>query len=257
MALEIVLNKLVDIILFPPGINFLLLIVSYFTFKKNRKIAWFLSALSLSSLYILSMIVVSNWLIANLQSEYALSPTQVKKIAVQQRDDLAIVVLSGGRLSLAPEYGDIDTVNSATLQRIQYAAWLQKKTNLPILVSGGSVFDQATAEAVLMNQTMVSAFNIAPKWIEPNSKNTAESAQFSVKILTDNHITEILLVTHAIHMQRAKLAFEKAEIKVIAAPTVFESQQNNWNAYFPSAEGLYNSQLALHERVGRFWYSLR
>lgn len=257
MDFETTVNKLIDVILFPPGINLLLLIVGYFLLKRTRRIALGLFALSFSSLYILALPTISHSLTQSLQTEPALTQSQVKSYLKQQRQDLAIVVLSGGRMSLAPEYGDIDTVSPFTLQRIQYAAWLHRKTELPLLVSGGSIFGEATPEGVLMNQTMLSAFNIAPKWIEFKSRNTAENAQFSAVILSRNNITEILLVTHSMHMQRAKIEFEKQGLKVIAAPTVFESSRTSWNDYFPSAKALFESQLALHEKLGQLWYSIR
>ena len=257
MDFEIIINRLIDIILFPPGINLVLVIAGYFLLKKHKKTALSLFAFSALSLYLLALPGISASLNNSLQSEPALSQNQVKNYAKQDRKDLAIVVLSGGRISLAPEYGDIDTVSATTLQRIQYAAWLHRKTNLPLLLSGGSVNDEATAEAVLMNQTMMSAFNIAPRWIEFKSKNTAQNAQLSAQILTENNIQEILLVTHASHMHRARLEFEKTGLTVIPAPTVFNLNRPSWNHYLPSAEALYASQLALHEKVGRFWYAIR
>jgi len=257
MDVETSISKIFDIILFPPGLNLILVIVSYFLLKKAKKTATGLFAISFFSLYLFSLPIVSNSLNQSLQTESVLSQGQVKAYADQAREDLAIVVLSGGRISLAPEYGDIDTVSSKTLQRLQYAAWLHQKTNLPILLSGGSVLGEATAEAVLMNKTMLSAFNIAPKWIEFISKNTAENAQYSAKILQQNGIKEILLVTHVNHMHRAKLEFEKTDLKVIPAPTVFNNSRPSWYNYFPNADALHESQLALHEMVGRFWYSLR
>lgn len=257
MNLETSINRLIDIILFPPGINLILAMVGYFFLKKSKKIALTLFAISLLSLYLLALPSVSDSLNNSLQSEPALTPSQVKFFANQDRQDLAIVVLSGGRISLAPEYGDIDTVSANTLQRIQYAAWLHRKTDLPILLSGGSVSGEATAEAVLMNQTMLSAFNIAPKWIEFESKNTAQNALLSAKILRQNNIQEILLVTHAIHMQQARLEFEKTGLSVIPAPTAFNLSRPSWYRYFPDARALHASQMALHEKVGRLWYSLR
>ena len=256
MDFEIIISRLIEIILFPPGLNLVLVIAGYLLLKRSNKIALSLFAISLLSLYLLALPGVSNSLNNSLQTEQALTQSQVKAYAVQDRQDLAIVVLSGGRISLAPEYGDIDTVSATTLQRIQYSAWLHRKTNIPILLSGGSVFGEATAEAVLMNQTMLSAFNIAPKWIEFESKNTAQNAQFSAKILQQNKIREILLVTHASHMRRARLEFEKTGLKVISAPTVFNLSRPSWNDYFPNAQALHASQQALHEKVGRLWYSL-
>ena len=257
MEFENLLTKLIELFILPPGINLILAVVGYLTLKKSRTIALSLFGVSLSSLFILSLPFVAQSLNQSLQTEPALTPKQVKLLADEDRDDLAIVVLAGGRIQLAPEYGNIDTVSSSSLQRIQYASWLHRKTKLPILVAGGSLTGESTPEAVLMNQTMLSAFNIAPKWIEYKSKNTAENAQYSAEILFKHDIAEILLVTHANHMHRAKAAFEKYGFKVIVAPTVFDSLRSSWLDFMPSASALHKSQLALHEKIGRIWFSVR
>ena len=43
---------------------------------------------------------------------------------------------AGGRLLASPEYGD--TINTRTLARVRYGAWLSRASGLPILVSGGT-----------------------------------------------------------------------------------------------------------------------
>ncbi len=52
------------------------------------------------------------------------------------------MILTGGVHANAPEDGG-DTVNTATLERIRYGIHLQKKMQLPILVTGGATFGQA------------------------------------------------------------------------------------------------------------------
>jgi len=247
-------------ILLPPGVNLLLILIALIIYRSYRRSAIGMLSFSSVSLLLLSLPSISDKLIQSIESEQVISTTQIKKLAVDTVPERAIVVLSGGRVSVAPEYGQIDTVNAATLQRIQYASWLQKRTNLPVLLSGGSVFDEATAEAVLMNQVMMSSFAIAPKWIESKSKNTAENALFSAQILKQNEIDEILLVTHAWHMARAKAAFEQQDIRVIPAPTAFQANRTrhmSWTRYLPSATALEQSSRALNEMLGSFWYQLR
>ena len=257
-SLEILLNKIANIVLLPPGVNFVLLFLGYWALKRSKKkLANSLFLLATVSLFLFSLPIVSDGLTRSLQTYPALSQNQVKQLSTANSDNIAIVILSGGRLSRASEYGDIDVVSTMTLKRIQYAAWLHRKTQLPILVSGGSVSGESTAEAVLINQTMLSAFNIAPKWIEVQSKNTAENAKFSTDILQKQGIEQILLVTHATHMHRAKLAFDQYGLKVIPAPTAIRSVGASWKDYLPSARGLNESQLALHEMLGRLWYDIR
>lgn len=257
MNFETLFTKTLDVLLLPPGFNILLMLVGLIILKRQKlKLAIGIFITSIISLFIFSLPIVSNSLNNKLQSTTALSPNQVKSYSVSDKEGVAIVVLSGGRISQAAEYGDIDTVSALTLQRLQYAAWLHKKTLFPILVSGGSVFDEPTAEAVLMNQTMLSLFNIAPKWIEGKSKNTAQNAEFSVKLLKQYDISEILLVTHANHMPRALQEFRRYNLKITPAPTAFKSPKNSWMNYLPSATALFESQQALHEELGQIWYKI-
>lgn len=260
MSWDILVSYTFKAILLPPGINLVILIVALALFKRFQRSALAAIGIALFSLLIFSLPVVSNSLIAKLESSPPINSQQIKRFAAETEVKRAIVILSGGRVRSAPEYGQIDTVNAATLQRLQYAAWLQKRTGLPVLLSGGSVFNEATAEAVLMNQVMMANFAIAPRWIESQSKNTAENALFSAQILHSNDIEEILLITHSWHMPRAKRMFEKNKVKVIAAPTGFEykpSITNRWVDYLPNSKALEQSSRALHEIVGQFWYDLR
>lgn len=260
MSWDILISYTFKAITLPPGVNLVMLIAGVSLLKRFQRSALALIVLSTLSLLFLSLPSVSNSLLSKLESANAIDSAQIKKLANDTENSRAIVVLSGGRMRAAPEYGQIDTVNGATLQRLQYAAWLQKRTGLPVLLSGGSVFNEATAEAVLMNQVMMANFSIAPRWIESQSKNTAENAQFSAEILLNNNIDEILLVTHSWHLPRAKRMFEQNNMKVIAAPTGFESKldkENNWTHYLPSSRALEQSSRALHEMLGQLWYELR
>ena len=257
MQFEIFVSQLSNLFLLPPGINLIIGLIAFITHRRYKKTSYSLYLVAIVSFVLFSLPVISSKLSTSLQSNNFLTLKQVKAFSNLERDDIAIVVLAGGRRSSAPEYGQIDTVSRTTLQRLQYAAWLYRKLEFPILLSGGSVKGEATAESVLMNETMLSAFNIPPKWIETNSKNTAQNAQYSGQILKQSGIKEILLVTNASHMHRAKIQFEKTGLIIIPAPTVFESEGDDFLDYLPSAKALYESHSALHEKLGRFWYWIR
>src|SRR5690242_10041332 len=94
----------------------------------------------------------------------------------------AIVILSAGRRTFAPEFGnpDSETVDALSLERIRYGAFLARRTGIPVLVSGGL---GPVPLAKLMADTLSSDFGIVAKWIEPNAENTAENAIFSSRIL--------------------------------------------------------------------------
>ena len=172
----------------------------------------------------------------------------------------AIVVLGAGAVEHAPEYAGMDVPDAVALVRLQYAAHLQHKTGLPLMASGGnaSVKRNVQAKGVVMARTLLEDFRTPVRWVEDASEDTAENASRSAAILKAAGIGRILLVTHAMHMPRARAAFIGNGIEVIDAPTLFYSRAR-WSLYMllPSASGLYRSYYATHEWIGLGWYRLR
>jgi uncharacterized SAM-binding protein YcdF (DUF218 family) len=165
------------------------------------------------------------------------------------------VVLGGGLGRESPEYGT-DTVNPATLERLRYAAWLHRRTGLPILVSGGRPIDTRLSEAETMRDSLTADFNAPPRWIEADSLNTRENAARAQALLAPEAIRSVYLVTHAWHMPRARRAFEQAGLEVIAAPTGYTSITPSPMAWIPSGQALRNTHIALREWLGQAWYRL-
>jgi uncharacterized SAM-binding protein YcdF (DUF218 family) len=172
----------------------------------------------------------------------------------------AIVVLGSGRYTEAPEYDMTDTVNAQGLERLRYAAFLQRKTGLPILVSGGAPGGEESTEAEHMQTVLGTEFRANVKWVERESRNTMENARFSQNVLAAAKVRHIYLVTHAWHMRRATRAFESVGIRVTPAPTGFFTlgrAAHTYSAYLPSAQGMYFTSVALHERLGYVWYDIK
>lgn len=168
----------------------------------------------------------------------------------------AIVVLGGGRISNALEYGGQDIPALIALQRLRYAAKLQRETSLPVLVTGGRPDGATVSEAAIMARVLQEDFSVPVKWLEDKSNNTAENAQFASRILRDAGMRRILLVTDALHMQRAKLIFEQAGLDVVPAPTIYASTMRTTLADFLPT-GLHQASYAMHEWLGLAWYWLR
>lgn len=170
----------------------------------------------------------------------------------------AIVVLGGGRIRNAPEYGGRDVPKLVALQRVHYAAWLQRKTGLPVLVSGGAPDGAAESEADLMAATLAEGYGVPVRWTETRSNNTVQNARYTAQILIPAGARRILLVTDATHMPRARRVFEQAGFEVVAAPTLFHTRGPlSVDDFIPTGEGLRRSHYALHEWIGLLWYRLR
>lgn len=161
----------------------------------------------------------------------------------------AVVILGGGVHHGAPEYGG-DTLSRYSLERVRYGAKLARISKLPVLVSGGSVYG-GQAEADLMKLVLETEFAVAVRWTESQSRDTAENALYTARMLKAANIRRIALVTHASHMRRATGAFEKSGLQVVPAATGFTPQGvSTFEKLLPSVRAFERSAAAVHEWIG-------
>jgi uncharacterized SAM-binding protein YcdF (DUF218 family) len=253
--MDILLIYIIKELLLPCSSLLLISFIGWYRFKKHKNMGSSLLLGALLGLYALSTPLFSNVLAGLLEGA-----THQPLSASVQKDYQAIVVLGGGTRSNSYEYGDDITVSLRTLERLRYAATLGKKTGLPILVSGGQVFsDSKVSESVLMAGILANEFNVAVRWQESRSRNTAENAQYSRALLRPLHIDKILLVTQAFHIPRAITEFKRVGFDVLAAPTGFLHAEHHLRifSFIPSAEALTDSSYIFHEYLGLLWYRLR
>lgn len=165
----------------------------------------------------------------------------------------AIVVLDAGRLLCSDSFSAGAIVKLATLARLRTAAEIARATGLPLLASGDGA-------AELMAEVLRDDFAVEPRWLETESRDTAESARQVAAILAAEGIQRIVLVTHGWHLPRAVRAFERVGLVVEPAPAA-ASGPDRWErgamALVPSVRGLQASHAAIHESLGLVVYALR
>jgi len=198
------------------------------------------------------MPAVARNLIQSLQTTQPILTTDINFEAPKT----VLVVLGGGRYAQAPEYDSQDEVSPATLERLRYAAKLNRELKLPLLLSGGRRNANATPEAVMMNRVMVDEYDIHPIYLEVQAQNTHQQAIEVKKILDNEQIERLILITHAWHMPRAKQEFEFNGVEVIAAPMGYLGMGSHQINYIPSAAAMAISSRALHEHYALIWLSL-
>jgi uncharacterized SAM-binding protein YcdF (DUF218 family) len=250
----LLLAKAVGILLTPPGVVIVLAVLGLVLQMRRRSLGALVLWLSVVILFVMSMPITGNALLQGLEKSVAPLPRvdDIRSDGIE-----AIVVLGGGRAADQPQYGG-DTVNRFALERLRYAARLQRATGLPILVSGGTVFGSRTPEAELMRQTLARDFQVSVDWVENRSRNTMENAVYSRAILEAAGKKRIWLVTDAWHMPRAYWAFRHAGIDAVMAPTGFTAELGGTLLdLLPTSNGIFWSGIALHERLGLMWYRLR
>ena len=252
--MELLVTKLIGILAVPPGLFFSLIILGIIVRIRFVRTGQLFFYSGLVSLVIVSMPIVSAALVNQAQTKSAITTEQLKTHKAK-----LIIVLGGGRYADAPEYQLQDTVSRHTLERCRYASHLQRQLKLPILVTGGSVYGGRKPEADLMKQVIEEDFNGTVQWTEDKSRTTYENALLSYQMLRESGNTNIILVTHALHMPRSQEAFEKAGFTVTPAPLGFYSKDTRpfHVRILPSIGAANISSQVFHEWVGRLWYTLR
>jgi uncharacterized SAM-binding protein YcdF (DUF218 family) len=235
--------------LVPPGGILLIVIMGLLAMRQRPRLGRVVFLLGFGALYALSTVLVADALHGFLEPP----PRDPLVDATGQ----AIVVLGGGTYFSAPEYGG-DTVNAPTLVRLRYAAHLQRASGKPILVTSGAPQGNTLSEAEQMKRVLLQDFRVPVEWAETGSNNTLENARLSHRLLSASDVRRVYLVTHAWHMPRARLAFERAGFAVIPAPTGYSTRYGlTVLDFLPNANALLRSSYFFHEAIGLGWYHLR
>jgi uncharacterized SAM-binding protein YcdF (DUF218 family) len=185
--------------------------------------------------------------------------TNSSKLGAEQ----AIVILGGGRRSGAIEYPQYQnqSIDARAMERVRYGLTLSQVTHLPILFTGGApdaTSSNELTEAELTQKILNNEFQVQARWLEQQSRTTEENAAFSAKILKQEGITDIYLVTHFWHMPRAQAAFKKHGLKVTPAPMGFyQRDQFHPMDFYPSTVGIERMRLIWSEVLGLIWYSIK
>ena len=193
------------------------------------------------------------------QSAKQNSATNSSKPGAEQ----AIVILGGGRRSGAIEYPQYQnqSIEARAMERVRYGVTLSQATHLPILLTGGApdaTSSNELTEAELTQKVLKNEFQVQARWLEKQSRTTEENAAFSAKMLKQEGITHIYLVTHFWHMPRAQAVFEKHGLNVTPAPMGFyQKDQFHPLDFYPSTAGIERVRFIWSEALGLIWYRIQ
>ena len=241
----------------PPAAPLLLAFLGLLLAWRRKRGGLALAALSLIALWLLACHGTAVWLARHALPQFPpITAAELDTSRVQ-----AIVVLGGGLLSGAPEYGGLPQPAPFTAARLRYGVWLARQSGLPVAFTGGVGWAadgmQPVSEADVAGRVALQDYGVKLRWLETASRDTWENARLLAPLLQKDGVQRIALVTDAWHMPRSVAAFERAGLSVTPAPMGFtlpvESSLLQW---LPSAQGLLASRQVLREclglAVGRF-----
>ena len=242
------LKKVLGALLMPVPIVFLIYLLAAILYRSQKRLALVCFGVATSGFYLVSLPVTA-WLVAEpLEHRFA-------QYAGQAVD--AVVVLGGYHRS--DQRLPISSVLSATsMVRLSEGMRIARLNPEASLNLSGYNGRDAISNAQAMAQVAM-AYGMSPKRItkaeEP--KDTGDEAQHWAEVLKGQRVA---LVTTASHMPRAVYLFEQAGLRVIPAPTNFESGKPDftyWKTWLPSAHALNLTTKAWHEHLGLIWAKLR
>jgi uncharacterized SAM-binding protein YcdF (DUF218 family) len=240
---------LVGAVLVPPTSLILLGLLGLGLRRRRPALGSALSAFSLVALLVLSLPVTAYSLMSRLEGPPLADPGAVG-------DAQAIVILAGGVARGAVDWGG-NTIGLFTLQRVRYGARLAKRTRLPVLITGAAPMEGRPGEAAMMRDVLRDEFGVAVRWFDEQARTTAGNAREAAALLHAAGITRVALVTSAFHMPRAQRVFERAGLRVIAAPTGYFGYAGGtfeWSHLVPSGDALRISYVALREMAAAGLY---
>ncbi|MBP1963693.1 YdcF family protein [Paenibacillus aceris] len=244
----IYLIKIVYTLLLPPGIVILLLLsIALWLQQKKEYVGTLLIGLATLLLCVCAMPYFGNALLNSIERRYA-PPEQVT-------GDVLVMLTGGATLGMPdPLTKGEGYLTGNTAARVLTVAELYRNTKLPILLSGGQVFEDSGNESQIAKRHLI-ALGVpeASIYLDDTSRNTEENALHTQAMLTEKGWQHPVLITSAFHMARSVKQFQKLKVDIVPYPTDYLSQQKqvlSISKFVPSASGLSNTSIALKEYLG-------
>lgn len=230
--------------LLPPGLFVLVCGWAAWHWRREQALRRFAVGLALL-VWLLSMPAFSGLLIGWLESRH--------EVSKQIHGDV-VVLLAGGAIAGNPDVDGMDTLTGDMANRTLTAIRLAKKYDLPLLYTGGNLFDGDPKQWEVVQRYAIS-LGMAPEKIllETKSLNTTQSMRMIQPILKKQQWQRPIVVTSAYHMPRSMEIFRLAGLAAQAWPCDFRQNWGKPLTYFdfmPSAGALDDTATALKEFLG-------
>lgn len=238
--------KLLYAWLLPPGLFILALLV---TCWRCRKIVRFSKVLPVILLiYLLSISAVSDRIIKPLEDYYPQPPL------CELKEAQAIAILDGGSCGGVPDFDGEGQISMWAANRHFMGLRLHRALHLPIIFSGGLVYEESGVEA----ETAVRLYKtcgVEDKYLlaDVQSRNTVENARFTRQLCEQNGFKKIILITSAYHMPRSVTLFRREGVDVIPYPTDYLTNKTlvfDAFAFTPNHHSVSLAAIAIKEYLG-------
>lgn len=241
------LKKILAAFVLPAGCFVALLAAGGVWFWRRHRPAGIFCFAMAAGMWVLSTRAVSEALLRPLESVYPVP---------DKPEGQVIIVLSGGIYEGRAAVSACESLPETALGRITAAAPLQKRTGLPVLVTGGSPYTRVSEASVMAG--CLAELGVPPARIikEEVSRDTRENAVETRKICAARGYDSVILLTSASHLPRAVAAFRRAgHARITPYPVARISPEKPVFTLWSLLPGTFNGAAkALNEHIGRVFY---
>jgi len=150
-------------------------------------------------------------------------------------DGDVIVFLSGGNSDFVDILAGDNYLSESSSSRLFAAYKLHKKTGLPIILTGGRVFDYKADSIIALKNLILLGVDKKKIFFEDRSKDTYENAFYSKKICDEKGFKKPILVTESLHIERSILSFKKVGFREVGVyPSVYYCHKLSFKDFLPS-----------------------
>jgi uncharacterized SAM-binding protein YcdF (DUF218 family) len=242
-----IVKKIISMLLMPLSVGLILILIAlYFLYKRNLKMSRIFMIASFLWIAVMSYTPFSELLLTPLESQYP---------ALQEfpKDIRYVMVLGSGHTTNEEMPMTSQMGEHAMFRLAEGVSILRQLDDAKLIVSGYSGLDP-TPHA-LMQKKMALLLGVSEKQIIARyaPKDTREEAIEAKSILNNQ---DFILVTSASHMPRAMAIFHEEGLYPYAAPTYHMAKHSSAAVFIPDSGGLKNSEVAMHEYVGKLWLEI-
>ncbi len=245
MQIVIIIVKIVEAILLPPGLFIILFLLGAVWLRKKSRVSSILFVASAAFVYVLSTVVGVMIFVRPLEKQFTRS---------EDFKPDAVVVFGGG--VVVTPYGYQLCPN--TVFRLMTGVELALKYEVPLVLSGGYLPGTGKEpEAVVMKEFASRYMQKDKIIIEPAAVNTKQNAEYTMQIAKKYNFERFYLVSSAVHLKRSVSSFGETDLEISPYPSNYLYDYSvSWIDFLPNKDALNANLSAFHEFVGILYYRL-
>ena len=212
----------------PPGLVILILLLAGIFFLARRRKGWGVFFVAALLLWLCSLRIVANLVCAPLEEAILVPP-------MEEVAGCDLMVMTGaGSVGGVPDIGGTGQPGPIMAKSMLTAFRLQRLTDLPLLVTGGQVRKSDGREGDIALRIFAGMGVEQDKLLTENqSKNTAQNARFTKRLLQEKGFDRVLLVVPALHAPRAARLFEREGVDCVVYPSNYR-RSPGWTPTLPT-----------------------